>query len=128
VQEVNVMDSHDSAHLALLARPELGITFTKLHCWALTDFSKCVFLDADTLVNIISLAIHIQINQQTLNSRSFKIVMSCLKERSSQQQLMLDGLIASTRVSSSLDLRWKRTANFCLLLSLKEALTVFRLN
>ena len=122
------MDSHDSAHLALLARPELGITFTKLHCWALTDFSKCVFLDADTLVNIISLAIHIQINQQTLNSRSFKIVMSCLKERSSQQQLMLDGLIASTRVSSSLDLRWKRTANFCLLLSLKEALTVFRLN
>lgn len=50
VQEVNVMDSHDSAHLALLARPELGITFTKLHCWALTDFSKCVFLDADTLV------------------------------------------------------------------------------
>ncbi|XP_046450348.1 glycogenin-1-like isoform X2 [Daphnia pulex] len=50
VQEVNVMDSHDSAHLALLARPELGITFTKLHCWALTAFSKCVFLDADTLV------------------------------------------------------------------------------
>lgn len=50
VQEVNVMDSKDSAHLALLARPELGITFTKLHCWTLTDFSKCVFLDADTLV------------------------------------------------------------------------------
>lgn len=50
VQEVNVMDSQDSAHLALLARPELGITFTKLHCWALTAFSKCVFLDADTLV------------------------------------------------------------------------------
>ncbi len=44
------MDSQDSAHLALLARPELGITFTKLHCWALTAFSKCVFLDADTLV------------------------------------------------------------------------------
>lgn len=44
------MDSKDSAHLALLARPELGITFTKLHCWTLTDFSKCVFLDADTLV------------------------------------------------------------------------------
>ncbi|KAI9563061.1 hypothetical protein GHT06_010518 [Daphnia sinensis] len=50
VQEVNVMDSQDSAHLALLARPELGITFTKLHCWTLTEFSKCVFLDADTLV------------------------------------------------------------------------------
>lgn len=51
VHQVNVMDSEDSAHLALLARPELGITFTKMHCWTLTDFSKCVFLDADTLVN-----------------------------------------------------------------------------
>lgn len=50
VHQVNVMDSEDTAHLALLARPELGITFTKLHCWTLTDFSKCVFLDADTLV------------------------------------------------------------------------------
>lgn len=50
VKEVNILDSNDSAHLALLARPELGITFTKLHCWTLTNFSKCVFLDADTLV------------------------------------------------------------------------------
>jgi len=50
VKEVNILDSEDSAHLALLARPELGITFTKLHCWTLTQFSKCVFLDADTLV------------------------------------------------------------------------------
>jgi len=50
VKEVNILDSEDSAHLALLARPELGITFTKLHCWTLTDYSKCVFLDADTLV------------------------------------------------------------------------------
>ena len=51
VKEVNILDSEDSAHLALLARPELGITFTKLHCWTLTQFSKCVFLDADTLVH-----------------------------------------------------------------------------
>lgn len=50
VQEVNVMDSQDAANLALLARPELGITFTKLHCWRLMQFEKCVFLDADTLV------------------------------------------------------------------------------
>ncbi|XP_043070292.1 glycogenin-1 isoform X1 [Drosophila grimshawi] len=50
VQEVNVMDSHDAANLALLARPELGVTFTKLHCWRLVQFEKCVFLDADTLV------------------------------------------------------------------------------
>ncbi|KAJ6643247.1 Glycogenin-1, partial [Pseudolycoriella hygida] len=50
VVEVNVLDSKDAANLALLSRPELGITFTKLHCWRLTQFQKCVFLDADTLV------------------------------------------------------------------------------
>lgn len=51
VQEVNVLDSQDAANLALLARPELGVTFTKLHCWRLVQFEKCVFLDADTLVS-----------------------------------------------------------------------------
>jgi len=50
VKDVSILDSEDSAHLALLARPELGVTFTKLHCWTLTDYTKCVFLDADTLV------------------------------------------------------------------------------
>ncbi|XP_043928450.1 glycogenin-2-like isoform X3 [Protopterus annectens] len=50
VIEVNVYDSHDSAHLALAKRPELGITFTKIHCWTLTQYSKCVFMDADTMV------------------------------------------------------------------------------
>ncbi|XP_041822157.1 glycogenin-2 [Chelmon rostratus] len=47
---VDVMDSEDRIHLSLLGRPELGITFTKIHCWTLTQYSKCVFLDADTLV------------------------------------------------------------------------------
>ncbi|XP_026710912.1 glycogenin-1 isoform X3 [Athene cunicularia] len=47
---VNVLDSGDSAHLALMKRPELGVTLTKLHCWELTQFSKCVFMDADTMV------------------------------------------------------------------------------
>ncbi|KAH9631539.1 hypothetical protein HF086_004700 [Spodoptera exigua] len=47
---VDVLDSQDAAHLALLQRPELGITFTKIHCWNLTQYDKCVFLDADTLV------------------------------------------------------------------------------
>lgn len=42
--------SHDDLALSLLGRPELGITFTKLHCWRLTQYQKCVFLDADTLV------------------------------------------------------------------------------
>lgn len=51
VQEVNVLDSKDEANLALLARPELGITFTKLHCWRLTQYEKCVFVDADALVS-----------------------------------------------------------------------------
>uniref|UniRef100_V9KVP1 glycogenin glucosyltransferase n=1 Tax=Callorhinchus milii TaxID=7868 RepID=V9KVP1_CALMI len=47
---VDVMDSRDSAHLALLGRPELGVTFTKLHSWCLIKYTKCVFMDADTLV------------------------------------------------------------------------------
>ncbi|KAM7374992.1 hypothetical protein PAMA_014195 [Pampus argenteus] len=47
---VDVMDSEDHLRLSWLGRPELGITFTKIHCWNLTQYSKCVFLDADTLV------------------------------------------------------------------------------
>ncbi|XP_053435319.1 glycogenin-2 isoform X2 [Nycticebus coucang] len=50
VIEVNLLDSEDYVHLAFLKRPELGVTLTKLHCWTLTHYSKCVFLDADTLV------------------------------------------------------------------------------
>jgi len=50
ITEVNVLDSRDTANLDLLTRPDLGVTFTKLHCWRLTQFSKCVFMDADTLV------------------------------------------------------------------------------
>ncbi|XP_068607639.1 glycogenin-1-like [Brachionichthys hirsutus] len=50
VRLVDIMDSEDAAHLSLMKRPDLGVTFTKLHCWALTHYSKCVFMDADTLV------------------------------------------------------------------------------
>ncbi|GBN34745.1 Glycogenin-1 [Araneus ventricosus] len=50
VEEVSKLDSNDDENLAILQRPELGVTLTKLHCWKLTQFSKCVFLDADTLV------------------------------------------------------------------------------
>uniref|UniRef100_A0A8C5K5S2 Glycogenin-1 n=1 Tax=Jaculus jaculus TaxID=51337 RepID=A0A8C5K5S2_JACJA len=49
VLTVDVLDSGDSAHLTLMKRPELGVTLTKLHCWSLTQYSKCVFMDADTL-------------------------------------------------------------------------------
>ena len=52
VIEVNLIDSADYVHLAFLKRPDLGITLTKLHCWTLTRYSKCVFLDADTLVSV----------------------------------------------------------------------------
>lgn len=53
VIEVNLADTADYIHLAFLRRPELGVTLTKLHCWTLTQYSKCVFLDADTLVSTL---------------------------------------------------------------------------
>ncbi|OCT94087.1 hypothetical protein XELAEV_18011751mg [Xenopus laevis] len=50
VIEVDILDSADSVHLALMKRPELGITFTKFQCWTLTRYTKCVYMDADTIV------------------------------------------------------------------------------
>uniref|UniRef100_A0A7I5EDX1 glycogenin glucosyltransferase n=1 Tax=Haemonchus contortus TaxID=6289 RepID=A0A7I5EDX1_HAECO len=50
VTYVNVLDSNDQENLALINRPDLGVTFTKLHCWRLTQYTKAVFLDADTMV------------------------------------------------------------------------------
>jgi len=50
VVTVEELDSRDLANLTLLDRMELGITFTKIRCWTLTQFNKCVFLDADSLV------------------------------------------------------------------------------
>eukprot|EP00730_Choanoeca_flexa_P003877 TRINITY_DN11531_c1_g1_i6.p1 TRINITY_DN11531_c1_g1~~TRINITY_DN11531_c1_g1_i6.p1 ORF type:complete len:350 (+),score=93.54 TRINITY_DN11531_c1_g1_i6:85-1134(+) len=47
---VRELDSQDVSHLALLNRPELGVTFTKMHAFKLVQFDKCVFMDADTLV------------------------------------------------------------------------------
>eukprot|EP01134_Creolimax_fragrantissima_P002026 CFRG2026T1 len=44
------LNSNDAINLDLLCRPELGITFTKIFIWKLTQYKKCVFLDADTLV------------------------------------------------------------------------------
>ena len=49
VVTVNVIDSKDEKILASMKRPELGVTLTKVHCWTLTQYRKCVFLDADTL-------------------------------------------------------------------------------
>lgn len=50
VKEVDLLDSKDETNLAILTRPDLGVTFTKFQCWRLTQFQKCVFLDADILV------------------------------------------------------------------------------
>lgn len=52
---VDLLDSEDRAHLSWLGRPDLGVTLTKLHCWTLTQYTKCVFLDADTLVSSLYL-------------------------------------------------------------------------
>lgn len=43
------MHSKETNILQAMKRPELGVTLTKLHCWRLTQFDKCVFMDADTL-------------------------------------------------------------------------------
>ncbi|KAF9904224.1 hypothetical protein EC991_002927 [Linnemannia zychae] len=48
--EIGEIDSHSTSNLALLGRPELGITLTKIHVFNQTQYSKVVFLDADTLV------------------------------------------------------------------------------
>ncbi|KAM4796470.1 glycogenin-2 isoform 2-T3 [Rhinophrynus dorsalis] len=50
IVEVDILDSADSVRLSLMKRPELGITFTKLQCWTLTKYTKCVYMDADTVV------------------------------------------------------------------------------
>ncbi|CAH8456440.1 unnamed protein product [Heterobilharzia americana] len=50
VEFVDVLDSKDETNLALLSRPDLGVTFTKLHCWRLIQYTKAVFMDADTVV------------------------------------------------------------------------------
>ncbi|XP_046571774.1 glycogenin-1-like isoform X3 [Haliotis rubra] len=50
INEVEVFDSNDAVNLQLLGRPDLSCTLTKINCWRLTQFNKCVFMDADTLV------------------------------------------------------------------------------
>ncbi|KAJ1798397.1 Glycogenin-1, partial [Coemansia sp. RSA 2599] len=50
VVSVPVLDTQDYANLALLGRPDLGTTVTKIAVWSLTEYSRIVYLDADTLV------------------------------------------------------------------------------
>ncbi|BHF58038.1 Glycogenin-1 [Sparganum proliferum] len=46
---VKQLQSTDNGSAFFLNRPNLGTTYTKLHCWKLTEFSKAVFLDADII-------------------------------------------------------------------------------
>lgn len=52
LHRVELLDSQDSTRLALLKRPELGISLTKLHVWSLwmRGVQRALFLDADMLV------------------------------------------------------------------------------
>ena len=47
---VDQLNSNDVEHLELLSRPELRIKLTKINCWLLEQYTKCVFLDSDCLV------------------------------------------------------------------------------
>lgn len=47
---VDTLDSGESTLLTLMKRPQLGVTLSKLHRWSLTQYSKCLFVGADTLV------------------------------------------------------------------------------
>lgn len=49
VIDVDVYDCKDPAHKAQLKRPELGSTLTKIHCWNLKQYQKCIFMDASTM-------------------------------------------------------------------------------
>ncbi|KAJ2452663.1 glycogenin glucosyltransferase [Coemansia sp. RSA 2424] len=50
IVSVPILDTNDTNNLALLGRPDLGSTVTKVGVWALTEYERVAFLDADTLV------------------------------------------------------------------------------
>lgn len=50
IEMVDILASPDKKILQALKRPELSVTLTKIHCWKLKQFNKCVFMDADTMV------------------------------------------------------------------------------
>lgn len=48
--KINELTSGNTEILNLIQRPELSVTISKIHAWKLTEYTKCVFLDADCLV------------------------------------------------------------------------------
>jgi lipopolysaccharide biosynthesis glycosyltransferase len=105
--EVNVLDSGDEENLALIGRPDLGVTFTKLHCWRLVQYGKCVFLDADTFV-LLCFSLFIKI----ILKRLLKIVMSFLSILSFLLRQILDGLTFLTLVYLFMFHRWRHITVF----------------
>jgi hypothetical protein len=101
VVHVEALDSGDFANLELLERPELGITFTKLHCWQLVSYSKCVFLDADTLVGLVHTSCF---NRGIIHRGTFRCLKTATNSSTEKSFLplpMRDGPTASTPASSS---------------------------
>jgi len=45
-----LITEQSSKYDVLVQRPELAVTYTKLHAFRLTEFDACCFLDADTMV------------------------------------------------------------------------------
>lgn len=120
VEEVNVMDSGDEENLRLIERPDLGVTFTKLHCWKLVQYTKCVFLDADTLVGSgkkCALVVEFIF-------RLSHPAMSCSHTRSSRRRPILAGLTVSTAAFSSSARASRRTERLLRRHSRRAALTV----
>ncbi|KAJ2610683.1 glycogenin glucosyltransferase [Coemansia sp. RSA 1365] len=50
VVNIPILQSANMDNLALMGRPDLGSTLTKIGVWALTEYERIAFLDADTLV------------------------------------------------------------------------------
>lgn len=48
---IKPQQSREDRYLHLHIRPDLEAAYAKLYCWKLIEFTKCVFLDADTIVS-----------------------------------------------------------------------------
>ena len=92
IRMVPKIDSCSVANLKTLGRPELGPTFSKINIWRLTELDKAVFLDADILIQEISIVY--------LRGTSLVLV------------LMLVGLIASILVYSFVSPPWEPLMSF----------------
>ena len=44
-----ILATSNFSNLQMLDRPDLALTLTKVNLWRLTQFRKCVYVDADVL-------------------------------------------------------------------------------